>query len=62
VMQAARARAADVHAGPFPERFEALEDLHVPGAIGATSLRQRAPFKRMDLLVFGRRLTRSFAG
>ena len=44
------------------DRTHDVEDLHVPGAIGATSLRQRAPFKRVDLRVFGMRLTWGFAG
>ena len=44
VVEAGRAGAADVHAGPLPDRFEALEDLHVLGPVGATSLRQDAPF------------------
>ncbi len=46
VVQAGRTGAADVHAGPLPDRFEAFEDLHVPGPVRATSLRQRRALSR----------------
>ena len=62
VVQPGRTGAADVHAGPFPDRFEAFEDLHVPGPVGATSLRQHAPFQGVDRQVLPWGLSREFAG
>ena len=46
VVEAGGASGADVHAGPLADRIEALEDLHVLGPVGGTSLRQGAPFHR----------------
>ena len=62
VVQPGRAGAADVHAGPLADRFEAFEDLHVPGPVRASSLRQDAPFQGVDRQVLPWGLSREFAG
>src|SRR5581483_1971956 len=62
VVQPGRTGAADVHAGPLADRLEAFEDLHVPGPVGATRLRQNAPFEgwASEVLPYG--LTWGFVG